>query len=227
MLRITRTYTVAGLQVEYRADVTAGSMWEWSTIGVESAGDILAEVQLRDEWLSRYCGAGLLQLLLSVDVEDMLYLVPDLQVDGDLARYRLPLVLVVQSVIGGSIIAAASLPDDVSEGYRYYLDLSTGARDYDEDMADQPCECPACGGVEGATDEHCLWVTDYPASAMVLFRLRPDLLSQYYDRPLRLYQAALHREQSRNIGMAVPGQQRRASAEHSQMVSDVFSQHGM
>ena len=223
MLRVT--HHLEPLNVPFTAALTTGDYWEWATLPVEAAEDVAQDVALRASWLERFTTHNILETLLEAPAQELAdhYAA----VTGNEPEDA-PQLLLIQFVLvtwGNTLVSLAGLPGDVSEGLRYLLDVSTGAIDYDPTAARKACECMACMG-HAEEDEHCLLTREVPGYSVLLFNLRPILIAEYWDKPLRLYLCATALADSRQRGESVPYQKAEKKRAHEERVNNAWDRAG-
>ena len=120
--------------------------------------------------------------------------------------------------LGWAVAASASFGASEIEPLRAVLRVNEGADEYDQALAELPCECPACRG-EAHQDESCKF-----HGMNFLDRQLVDRLSlvasnpAWLDAPTWLYQFASSKKQYANEGMAAVRQRidRRLAEEDAQ-----------
>jgi len=120
------------------------------------------------------------------------------------------------SMVCDQIVIEAGWPGGTQQHLRYVLDIITGAEKYDPKKAEQKCECPKCRGDENGPPVPCRFevrVLDDGARVKIpqvardlAFSIRPDLVAQYWDKPIALYELAVESSSSTSLGAAAARQ---------------------
>ena len=91
--------------------------------------------------------------------------------------------------LGNSIVSASSMPDSLKVGLRRFYDVTYECEDYEpSEIKGGPCECPECKGSVPVSELCKYRHPDIGEDARALGILRAELLVEYWDKPLALYQ---------------------------------------
>lgn len=199
--------TWADMQWLLPRHITTGEWWLWSY-------DVSCRAVRGDaQWVAeavQWCAH-----ILDVSVGDLSNILAEVGVDKIMT-------------LGLEIIKACSVPDGLKNGLRIMYDVTYEADGYDpSNTVGGPCECPECRGDVDVSELCKFRHPDIGDDAKHLSLVRPDLVAEYWDKPLALYTVEATRQGAINRAKLAVEQTEEAKRKRKLIRDQILASHGV